>query len=99
AYLALEESDEFRMSVDGRFAVWRTRNGGETWQRLTDGLPAKAQLVVLRQAMTTDTLEDAGIYVGTSTGQIFYSRNSGDSWELLADYLPPILSVEAAVIG
>lgn len=99
AYIALEESDEFRLSVEGRFAVWRTRDGGGSWQRLTEGLPDKAHLVVLRQAMTTDNLEDAGIYLGTSTGQIFYSRNSGDSWELLADYLPPILSVEAAVIG
>lgn len=98
-YVALEESDEFRFSVEGRFAVWRSRDGGGSWQRLTQGLPEKAHLVVLRQAMTTDTLEDAGIYLGTSTGQIFYSRDSGDSWELLADYLPPILSVEAAVTG
>ena len=41
---------------------------------------------------------DAGIYVGTSTGQLFYSRDSGDSWELMADFLPPIQSVEAAVV-
>jgi hypothetical protein len=39
------------------------------------------------------------VYVGSSTGQIFYSRNSGDSWEVLADYLPPVLSVETAVIN
>jgi len=48
--------------------------------------------------MATDTFEDAGIYVGTNTGQLFYSRDSGDSWELMADYLPPIQSVEAAVV-
>lgn len=65
---------------------------------MTKGLPDKAHLVVLREAMATDTFEDAGIYVGTSTGQLFYSRDSGDSWELLADYLPPIQSVEAAVV-
>jgi hypothetical protein len=46
-----------------------------------------------------DSLEVAGIYVGTSTGQVFYSRDAGDSWDLLADYLPPVLSVEAAVIA
>ena len=48
--------------------------------------------------MATDTFEDAGIYVGTHTGQLFYSRDSGDSWDLMADFLPPIQSVEAAVI-
>jgi hypothetical protein len=47
--------------------------------------------------MATDTFEDAGIYVGTHTGQLFYSRDSGDSWDMLADFLPPIQSVEAAV--
>ena len=97
-YVVLEESDEYRMSVDGRFAVWRSRDAGESWQRLTAGLPERAHLVALRDAMATDSLEDAGIYVGTNTGQLFYSRDAGDSWELLADYLPGILSVEAAVV-
>lgn len=96
-YVALEESDEFRVSVEGHFAVWRSRNGGRAWEKLTKGLPERAHLVCLREAMATDTLEDAGIYVGTSTGQIFYSRDAGDNWELLADYLPPVLSVEVSV--
>ena len=97
-YVALEESDEYRMSVDGKFSVWRSRDAGESWERKTKGLPDKAHLVVLRDAMATDTFEDAGIYIGTNTGQLFYSRDSGDSWELMADYLPPIHSVEAAVV-
>jgi photosystem II stability/assembly factor-like uncharacterized protein len=97
-YIVLEESDEYRLSVDGRFSVWRSRDGGESWERLTKGLPEKAHLVVLREAIGTDSFEDAGIYVGTNTGQLFYSRNSGDTWELMADFLPPIQSVEAAVV-
>ena len=97
-YVVLEESDEYRMSVDGRFAVWRSRDAGDSWQRLTNGLPERAHVDVLREAMAIDTFEDAGIYIGTNTGQLLYSRNSGDSWELLADFLPPIQSVEAAVV-
>jgi photosystem II stability/assembly factor-like uncharacterized protein len=97
-YLALEESDEYRMSVDGKFAVWRSRNGGETWKRLSKGLPDRAYLVALREAMAVDTLNEAGVYVGTDTGQVFYSRDEGDAWEVLADFLPPVLSVETAVI-
>jgi photosystem II stability/assembly factor-like uncharacterized protein len=96
--VVLEESDEFRMSVDGQFAVWRSRDDGESWQRLTEGLPQNAHLVVLREAMATDSLEKAGVYAGTNTGQLFYSRNEGDSWELLADFLPPIQSVETALV-
>ena len=97
-YIVLEESDEYRMSVDGRFSVWRSRDAGNIWGRLSTGLPERAHLDVLREAMATDTFNDAGIYIGTNTGQLFYSRDSGDHWELLADFLPPIQSVEAAVI-
>jgi photosystem II stability/assembly factor-like uncharacterized protein len=97
-FVVLEESDEYHMSVDGRLAVWRSRDAGGSWERLTKGLPEKAHVVVLREAMATDSFEDAGIYMGTNTGQLFYSRDAGDSWELMADFLPPIQSVETAVV-
>lgn len=97
-YIIPEESDEYRMSIGGQFAVWRSRDAGDSWQRLTNGLPEHAHLVVLREAMSTDSLNPAGIYAGTTTGQIFYSRDDGDSWELLADYLPQINSIEVAVL-
>jgi hypothetical protein len=98
-YVVPEESDEYHMSVDGRLAVWRSRNAGDSWERLTNGLPEHAYVDVLREAMATDSFDQTGLYIGTNTGQLFYSRNGGDSWELLADFLPPILSVEAAVIA
>jgi len=47
--------------------------------------------------MATDSLDPGGIYVGTTTGQVFYSRDGGDQWELLVDYLPPISSLECGV--
>ncbi|HQU35503.1 MAG TPA: hypothetical protein PLR65_02845 [Anaerolineales bacterium] len=94
-----EESQEYHISVDGQFAVWRSRDAGNSWEKLTKGLPERAHVDVLREAMGLDSFEDAGVYVGTNTGQLFYTRDSGDSWELLADFLPPIQSVEAAVVG
>ena len=97
-YTVPEESDEYHLSVDGKFAIWRSRDAGESWEQLTNGLPSPAHLVVLRDAMSADTLDEAGLYAGTNTGQLFYSRDAGDSWEVLADYLPPILSVKTAVI-
>ena len=47
--------------------------------------------------MATDTLDPCGIYIGTSSGQIFYSRDDGESWELMIEYLPPINSIEVAM--
>ena len=43
-----------RVSPGGKPAVYRTRDGGETWQRLDAGLPARAWYTVLRQAMAHD---------------------------------------------
>ncbi len=97
-YIVPEEEDQYRLSIDGKFIVWRSRDAGESWESLSNGLPENAYLVVLRGAMATDTCENAGIYVGTSTGQIFASRDGGDSWYLLADYLPPVYSLETIVI-
>jgi len=88
-----------RHMIDGHAAVWRSRDRGDTWQQLDAGLPAQnAYLTVLREAMATDRLEPAGVYFGSSTGQVFASADEGDSWRLVADLLPDIWSVEAATV-
>ena len=43
-------------------------------------------------------MAECGVYIGTTTGQIFFSRNDGDGWELLIDYLPPIDSVDCGTV-
>lgn len=89
-----------RFVTDAKFRVFRTRNAGKDWEPLTNGLPQQnAYLHAMRDGMTTDTLDPCGIYVGTSTGQLFFSRDEGDRWDLLANYLPPINSVEAAIVA
>jgi photosystem II stability/assembly factor-like uncharacterized protein len=88
-----------RCMPDGQAAVWRTRDGGESWQKLTRGLPQEhAHLGVLRAAMAIDRHDTPGLYFGTSTGQLFASTDEGDSWTELADHLPPIWSVEVAQV-
>ncbi len=89
-----------RYVTQAKFRVYRSRNGGGDWEPLTKGLPQEnAYLHVLREGMATDSLDPCGVYVGTTTGQLFYSRDDGDSWELLLEHLPPILSVECGLIG
>ena len=99
AYLLPLESDEYRCTPDGHCVVWRTTDGGETWEPLTTGLPQdNAHLTVLRDGFTTDGQDPAGLYVGTRTGEVYASTDDGDSWRLLADHLPPVVSVRAAPI-
>ena len=98
-YVIPVESDSFRCPVDGKFIVFRSRDRGDSWQALTNGLPAEnAWLTVLRHAFTADTCESLGLYLGTNTGQIYYSLDAGDTWETLAEHLPPIYSVSCSIV-
>ena len=76
-------------------AVWRTRDAGNTWEAMREGLPQTACFfTVLRQAMARDTREPAGVYFGTNSGSVFASRDEGDTWVEIARHLPTVLSVE-----
>ena len=96
-YLAPLQADSFRAFPDGAMTVWRTRDGGESWEPLRGGLPQRgAYLASYRAAMATDASGPAGIFLGTTTGQIFASADDGDNWREIARYMPPILSLETA---
>lgn len=88
-----------RYVPEGKAAVWRTRDGGASWQDLREGLPQEnAFFGVLRQAMATDPLEPAGVYFGTSSGALFASADEGMNWRCIAQHLPTIHSVETLVV-
>ena len=98
AYVLPLTSDEFRCVPDGRLRVFRTTDGGDSWESLDKGLPqANAWLTVLRDAFSADTLDPAGLYVGTRTGEVFVSPDAGGSWREVARHLPPVLCVKPAV--
>jgi photosystem II stability/assembly factor-like uncharacterized protein len=94
AFVVPEEGAENRVTPDGRLGVYRTRDGGASWELASDGLPDPAWAAVLREGMSFDRLDPAGIYVGTQSGSVFVSPDAGESWHEAASQLPPILSVE-----
>ena len=77
-------------------AVWRSRDGGQSWQAMRQGLPQQGCFfTVLRQAMAGDTRDPAGLYFGTNSGSVFGSIDEGETWQEIARHLPTILSLEA----
>jgi hypothetical protein len=91
-----ESSSHLRAPVDGKLRVFRSRDGGTTWQSASAGLPAEhVYVTVLREAMAVDSRDPCGVYFGTSGGQLFASADTGEGWQELASYLPRVLSVKA----
>jgi hypothetical protein len=94
-YVVPIKSDSEHYPPDGKLRVYRSRTGGDEWQELTNGLPQRNCYVnILRDAMSSDSLEPAGVYFGTTGGQVYASADSGDSWTPLVRDLPAVLSVE-----
>ena len=93
--LPLNGDSQGRYPPDAAAAVWRSRDGGKTWQDMREGLPQQScYFTVLRQAMAGDSRDPAGVYFGTNSGSLFASINEGDTWQEIAQHLPTILSVE-----
>jgi len=87
------QSDEYRLPPNGRFRVYRSTDGADTWQVSGIGHPdAPTFTAVLRGAMDTDNA--GGVYYGTSSGTFRFTVDSGDSWKTMPWTLPRILSVK-----
>ncbi|MCD4524423.1 exo-alpha-sialidase [Nocardioides sp. cx-173] len=89
---------------DGRYPpaakarVYRSRDAGDTWEELGNGLPDDFYVGVMRDAMTADGHDAAGLYVGARNGAVWGSADAGESWRQLVCNLPDVLVVRAASV-
>jgi photosystem II stability/assembly factor-like uncharacterized protein len=98
-YVVPITSDSHHFVMDGKLRVFRSRSGGNEWEPLTKGLPqSNCYVNVLRDAMAVDSLDECGIYFGTSGGQVYASADAGDSWNPIVRDLPAVLSVEVQTL-
>jgi photosystem II stability/assembly factor-like uncharacterized protein len=98
-YVVPITSDSHHYPPDGRLRVYRSRTGGGEWQPLSAGLPQEHCYVdVLRDCLAVDSLDDSGVYVGTTGGQVYASADAGDTWAPIVRDLPPVLSVEVQTL-
>ena len=63
--------------------IYRTRDGGRTWNRIARGIPTGSYVNVVRE----DPQRRGLLYAGTETG-VFVSFDDGDHWQPLQQNLP-----------
>lgn len=80
AYAAI---DRHRLT-DNEPYIYRTRDAGKTWQKITNGLTPGVYL----QTVKEDPQRRGLLFAGTELG-VFVSFNDGDSWQSLQLNLPP----------
>lgn len=79
---------------DLRPYLYRSRDGGLTWENVVFGLPADAYVLAVRE----DPVVPGLLYAGTRAG-LFLSRDGGDHWEALKLNLPPVVVTDLEVKG
>jgi photosystem II stability/assembly factor-like uncharacterized protein len=89
---------ERRYPPDAKARVWRSRDAGESWTELGDGLPDDFFVGVMRDAMCADDHESAGLYIGARNGAVWGSADGGETWRQVVANLPDVLVVRAAAI-
>jgi photosystem II stability/assembly factor-like uncharacterized protein len=94
-YLVPIEGDNFRFPHGGELRVYRSRDGGDQWEPLSNGLPDGTYGNILRGAMAVDRLDPCGVYFGTTAGAVYASPDGGDSWGQIPCTLPKVMCVEA----
>jgi hypothetical protein len=80
-----------RLGDDGPH-LWRTRDGGASWQPIVNGLPPRARVHGVR--------EDAfrrGLLFAATERSIFVSFDDGDTWQSLRLNLPPVPITDLAI--
>src|SRR5262249_24258032 len=74
--------------------IYRTRDSGKTWQKITNGLPAG----VYMQTIKENPVRKGLLFAGTELG-VFISFDDGDHWQSLQLNLPATSMRDLAIHG
>ena len=69
--------------------ISRSRDGGQTWKTLNNGLPDRLQASVEAMALE-DWGESFSLFIGTGTGEVWCSDDAGETWSEVMVGLAPI---------
>jgi photosystem II stability/assembly factor-like uncharacterized protein len=90
AWFVPAQKDEMRIPEKAEFCVLKTEDGGNSFRRITVGLPGKPCFdLIYRHALDVDG-EGRDLAFGSTTGNLWASADAGESWRAVSHHLPPI---------
>ncbi len=66
--------------IKGQLSVFSSSDNGKSWKKHATGLPDNVHTTVLRDCLTHDGEKEPGVYVGTTTGEVYFSKDLGNTW-------------------
>jgi photosystem II stability/assembly factor-like uncharacterized protein len=82
--------DACRVPVDARFVVTHTRDGGNSFEVQSNGLPVEASYdLIYRHGLAIDASGEH-LAMGSTTGNLWLTENGGGLWSSFSTHLPPI---------
>jgi photosystem II stability/assembly factor-like uncharacterized protein len=93
AATAYASVDRHRLA-DMKPYIYRTHDGGKTWQNVVNGIPEGAYVNCVRE----DTLAKGLLYAATEL-RVYVSFNDGDQWQPLQNNMPAVSVRDLAVHG
>lgn len=95
ACLAVDPYDSEKLYVGSWYrGVYRSTDGGSTWQAINNGLPT---IYTAFRSIAIDPTDTQRVYVGVG-GQVYQSSDGGDSWSRLGGTLSTEGEVRRIVI-
>ncbi|MFY9510568.1 MAG: exo-alpha-sialidase [Rubrivivax sp.] len=82
--------DERRIPVNAALAVTRTRDGGQTFEELREGLPQQHCYDLVYRHGLDIAADGRRLLMGSTTGNLWSSGDGGDSWAQVSGHLPPV---------
>ena len=70
---------------------YRSEDGGESWTRLTGGLPER--IGPAPRSIAVDPASPETVFVGLNDGALWASRDGGEGFSRVASNLPPIVGI------
>ncbi len=91
AFIIPIKADAERFFPEEKMRVYRTRDAGETWHPLANGLPQEGVFdCVLRDSFHSNK---NNLAFGTTGGKAYFSADDGENWECVTEHLPRISCV------